>query len=131
MSPDWLGSEESADEWDNTSDIGSDEDQVDPHVVSEVTDSPSHFTSPPQDVYLRHERAHTIIGFFSPCQSDDNYEAEKRMTLLSKTLTNPQVAAVKVGALLLSPAKTQHRVSKSIVCPLMAFTSQALSKHWY
>ena len=45
------------------------------------------------------------------------------MSLLSKTLTNPQVADVKVGALLLSPAKTQHRVSKSI---LMAFISQAL-----
>ena len=65
MSPDWLGSEESADEWDNTSDIGSDEDQVDPHVVVEVTDSPPHFTSPPQDVYyLPHERAHAIIFFF-------------------------------------------------------------------
>ena len=63
MSADWLGSEESADEWENTSDIGSEEDQVDPHVVSEVTDSPPHFTSPPQDVYLRHERAHPIIVF--------------------------------------------------------------------
>ena len=39
------------------------------------------------------------------------------MSLLSKTLTNPQVADVKVGALLLSPENPTSCLKVYCVCP--------------